>query len=172
MELRISKKVETHQIDFKNAIKSWMESHSGLFADTQISSEFLKYIYDYDNIVFAKEDFLKRKRVKNIVPQYERCTSLRANGEQCTRRRKDSDCFCGTHIKGTPHGVVAATNTLVKKINKVEIWIQEIQGINYYIDAANNAYLPDDILANIDNPRKIGRWELDKNNMHNIPMLE
>ena len=83
----------------------------------------------------------------------------RANGEQCTRRKKDGSCFCGTHIKGTPHGVVddsKETNTTGKK---VEVWVQEIKGINYYIDAEKNVYLPEDIISNSKRPRVIGTWE-------------
>ena len=49
---------------------------------------------------------MKRKRVKNVVHLSDRCCAKRANGEQCTRRRKDTTTeYCGTHLKGTPHGI-------------------------------------------------------------------
>ena len=45
------------------------------------------------------------RRVWKIIPPGERCCGLRANGQQCTRRKKEGqDKYCGTHIKGTPHG--------------------------------------------------------------------
>ena len=71
------------------------------------NDEFIFMVGDENN----KEDFIKRKRIKNIVPNYERCIAKRANGEQCTRRNKNGEQFCGTHIKGTPHGIIDINNT-------------------------------------------------------------
>lgn len=171
MERRINKKVQQYQHDFKTAIKQYMETNNSTVVknETNITSDFLKFVYDFENMELAKEDFVKRKRVKNYVPQYERCTGKRANGEQCTRRKKTEECFCGTHIKGTPHGVVVDmlpddSNTT----QKIEVWVQEIKGINYYIDIANNVYLPGDILSNNNNPRKIGIWNVNENGEYNI----
>ena len=65
----------------------------------------------------------KRKRVKNSVPFHERCKAKRANEAQCTRRRRDGSKFCGTHIKGTPHGEIVEeeTDTIEKKkIQQIE----------------------------------------------------
>ena len=42
---------------------------------------------------------------------------------------------------------------------KVEVWIQEIQGIVYYVDANKNVYDPEDILANKVNPKVIMKLE-------------
>ena len=48
-----------------------------------------------------------KKRQKNIIKSGELCCGLRANGQRCTRRKKDgNEKFCGTHIKGTPHGTI------------------------------------------------------------------
>jgi hypothetical protein len=41
----------------------------------------------------------------------------------------------------------------------VEVWIQEIKGIVYYVDANKNVYDPEDILANKINPRVIMKLE-------------
>ena len=170
MERRLSKKLESHQLSFKNDIKEWViKNLVGLHTDKV--GELLTYVYDYPNISITKEDFQKRKRVKNTVPQFERCMAKRANGEQCTRRKKDGACFCGTHIKGTPHGIVDDSNESTKQVKKVEVWVQEIKGINYYIDAAKNVYLPEDIIANSKQPRIIGTWEL-HDSEYSIPNLE
>ena len=59
----------------------------GLLEQTQ-GKELLQYIYDYSIIEITKMDLQKRKRVKNSVPFCERCCALRANNEQCTRRKK------------------------------------------------------------------------------------
>ena len=170
MERRLSKKLESHQLSFKNDIKQWvMNNLSGLQTDKV--GQLLTFVYDYPNLTITKEDFQKRKRVKNTVPQFERCMAKRANGEQCTRRKKDGSCFCGTHIKGTPHGVVDDSNDSPKEVKKVEVWVQEIKGINYYIDAEKNVYLPEDIIANSKRPRVIGTWELNDSE-YSIPNLE
>ena len=176
MERRITKKVEEHQREFKNAIKKFLEDNecqvrSVKNNDTD-NSEFLKFVYDFENFNLSKDDFKKRKRVKNQVPQFERCSAKRANCEQCTRRRKDDSNFCGTHIKGTPHGVLDTQDIDIKKTTKIDVWVKEIKGINYYVDAANNVYMPGDILSNLPNPRKIGKYELTSHGTYHIPGLD
>ena len=104
MERRLNKKVETYISTFKDSIRE-KATQLGLSNDMK-STQLLQYIYDYDRLSFGKEDFQKRKRVKNFVPIYDRCCAKRAAGEQCTRRRKDGSEYCGTHMKGTPHGIM------------------------------------------------------------------
>jgi hypothetical protein len=84
---------------------------------------------------------------------------LRANNEQCTRRKKNSEKFCGTHIKGIPHGEISNDNKNVQTIIKKEIWAQDINGIIYYIDDENNVYEHTDIINNIMNPKIIAKYE-------------
>ena len=43
-------------------------------------------------------------------------------------------------------------------LKKVEIWIQEINGIVYYIDGKNNIYRTEDILCNSQNPSIIAKY--------------
>tara|TARA_B100000902_G_scaffold261441_1_gene247742 strand:+ start:496 stop:1020 length:525 start_codon:yes stop_codon:yes gene_type:complete len=172
MERRLTTKVQNYQLDFKNAIKDWVDEQKATISsgDTDKTSDFLKFVFDFTNLTLSKEDFRKRKRTKNQVPQYERCTARRANGEQCTRRKREGSCFCGTHIKGTPHGIIDSAEEETKKTVKIEVWVQDIQGINYYIDAENNVYMPDDILSNSTAPRKIGKWTFVDGEYH-IPNL-
>ena len=78
--------------------------------------------------------------------------------------------FCGTHIKGTPHGAI--NNKLDesgKHVVKIEIWVQEIKGINYYIDNMNNVYKPEDIISNKQKPAIIAKWSLSDNGVYKIP---
>jgi hypothetical protein len=171
MERRLAKKLESHQLAFKNEIKTWVMNNDGVLDKSEVG-KFLTFVYDFPNLTISKEDFQKRKRVKNTVPQFERCTAKRANGEQCTRRKKDGQCFCGTHIKGTPHGIIDDTNESVQEIKKVEVWVQEIKGINYYIDENKNVYLPEDIISNSNKPRVIGTWEMNDEKEYSIPNLE
>ena len=86
---------------------------------------------------------------------------MRANGEQCTRRRKDNEEFCGTHVKGTPHGVISKDSSEDNNYKKVSVWIQEISGISYYIDNMHNVYNMEDIIQNKMNPRVIFKWKME-----------
>ena len=176
MEKRVTKKVEEYQVEFKDNIKKWLKERDLLVVKENWSdgndddtSDFLKFIYDYNSLQLTKDDFQKRKRVKNVVPHFERCTAKRANGEQCTRRKKPGVCFCGTHVKGTPHGVILEDDNNIVQLKKVEVWIQEIHGINYYIDSNNNVYRPEDIISNKESPSVIARWKLDEQNNYCIP---
>jgi hypothetical protein len=196
MEKRISKKIDTHQVEFKNAIREWIKTNNVKIIgynddenedntdeqETTIdkTSNFLQFVYDYNGVSLTKEDFQKRKRTKNVVPCYERCMAKRSNGEQCTRRKKEGDTYCGTHMKGTPHGVITEEEKKEEQkdehgiyltTKKVDVWVQEIKGIHYYIDQENNVYHPDDILSNKQYPRKIGKWTFNETDGYHIPSL-
>ena len=167
MERRVTRKVETHMVGFKNAIKIWLEE-SGNRVSTQPlvfgciedkTSEFLKYVFDYEGVELTKEDFQKRKRVKNVVPHCDRCIAKRANTEQCTRRKSGMNPYCGTHAKGTPHGIMSGESDEMKSQVKIEVWVEEIKGINYYIDNCNNVYKHEDVLNNKSSPDIIAKWE-------------
>lgn len=156
MEKRLNKKVETYISTFKDEIRE-KATQLGLSCDMK-SAQLLQYIYDYDRLSFNKEDFQKRKRVKNFVPMYDRCCAKRASDEQCTRRRKEGNEYCGTHMKGTPHGIMESPNEQKMSTTKVEVWAQDIQGIVYYIDKCNNVYEASDIIKNQVNPKIIAKY--------------
>ena len=176
MEKRVNSKARLYFQTFKDDIKNTILEF-GLMGDTQLSetevrtkvSSLLQYIYDYQPITFEKTDFQKRKRVKNIVPYFERCCALRANKEQCTRRRKGTNNFCGTHIKGIPHGEINKENNVVAHTKKT-VWAQDIKGIIYYIDDEQNVYAPQDVLENNINPKIIAKYVLE-NEVYSIPSL-
>jgi len=157
MERRLNKKAETYISTFKDNIKE-KASQLGLLKDLPQGNALVQYIYDYERLTFDKEDFQKRKRVKNFVPHFDRCIAKRASCEQCTRRKKEGHEYCGTHIKGTPHGVVDSQNETKVTTQKVEVWVQEIQGIVYYIDKNNNVYQAEDIMLNKTNPKIIAKY--------------
>ena len=60
-------------------------------------------------------------------------------------------------------------DTTKQQTKKVEVWVQEIKGISYYIDNVNNVYKPEDILSNIINPSIIAKWALDSKSNYTIP---
>jgi len=154
MEARLNKVIETYVTTFKDDIKNKMTSIG--FADQQRMAELVEYVYDYDRLCLTKTDFIKRKRIKNSIPAINRCNAKRANGEQCTRRRKDDFEFCGTHSKGTPHGLIQEGVTAENTMQKVEVFAEDIHGIVYYIDSFKNVYKTEDILSNAKNPRIVG----------------
>ena len=143
MENRINKKIEAYLKQFKDDIKEKIESVDVNLSEKELS-DLLQYIYDYQGIHLGSNDFVKRKRVKNEVPVTNRCCALRANKEQCTRRRRENSDFCGTHIKGSPHGILDVNKVNIEEDVKIEVWIEEIMGIHYYLDN-NNVYCPQDI---------------------------
>lgn len=170
MERRITKKCDLHIQEFKSNVKKWLDISE--FSKNTQYSEFLKYLYDYESISLEKEDFQKRKRVKNVVPHFDRCIANRANSEQCTRRKQPNCDYCGTHVKGTPHGNVSTDDNPVKTTTtKIEVFVQEIKGINYYIDKSGNVYSTEDIISNSKSPVIIAKYERHSGGEYYIPSL-
>ena len=162
MEKRLNNKFELYITEFKNSIRDKINSLK--FKEIEKSAELVGFVYDYKRLVFEKEDVCKRKRIKNAVPVVNRCNAKRANGEQCTRRRMDTHEFCGTHIKGIPHGVISSCDDgILSKEHakrKVELVAHEICGIVYYLDDSNNVYSTEDVMSDKENPRIVARYEL------------
>ena len=166
MEKRLNKKAEGYITTFKDSIRE-KATQMGMIKDPQVN-QLLQYIYDYDRLSFTKEDFQKRKRVKNFVPIFDRCFAKRANSEQCTRRKKEGCEYCGTHQKGTPHGIIDSQNEPKNTTQKIEVFAQDIQGIIYYIDKNNNVYQAEDIISNRINPKIIAKYMKEGDN-YSIP---
>ena len=168
MERRVTKKCDDHLAEFKDSIKSWFDKNKSEICGDCNTSDFLNFVYDFDGLALTKDDFLKRKRIKSLVPQYERCTANRANGEQCTRRRQTGLNFCGTHQKGTPHGIVSTKTSKNSQYSKIEVFLKEIKGINYYLDDNANVYKAEDILSNKIDPAVIAQYKVESG-VYTIP---
>uniref|UniRef100_A0A6C0BRQ4 Uncharacterized protein n=1 Tax=viral metagenome TaxID=1070528 RepID=A0A6C0BRQ4_9ZZZZ len=159
MEKRIESKVHKYINTFKDDIKEKM-NELGLVDVTNSDnnmSNLLRYIFDYQGVDWDKDDFTRRKRVKNCVPSIDRCMAKRANGEQCTRRRKDNFQYCGTHSKGTPHGEYQINSQKTNEDTVIELTVHDINGIMYYIDNDNNVYNQAHVLSNKLNPDCVGK---------------
>ena len=156
MEKRLTKKANDYIKNFKDNIKDKAEK-MGLTKNEHFN-QLIQYIYDQDQLSFSKEDFQKRKRVKNVVPLFDRCCAKRASCEQCTRRKKNGSEYCGTHVKGTPHGTVETQDESKNTTHKIEVFAKDIQGIVYYIDNFNNVYQAEDIIVNKINPKIIAKY--------------
>lgn len=178
MEKHVNEQIKSYIHDFKKQlfhmigeykIESEM-SHTTINNSNNINNvnihQVINFINEFPILHLDKEDFLKRKRTKNIVPYYDRCTANRASGEQCTRRKKDNATLCGTHLKGTPHGVISNTNTVTDK--SVQVFAYDIKGIHYYLDEHENVYNTEDVQNGVKNPRVIAKYEM-TDGKYNIP---
>ena len=161
MEKRINELTRQYISTFKDDIRGKIIELG--IKDTERANELMNYIYEYKRLSFEKEDFMKRRRVKNSVPIENRCNAKRANGEQCTRKRRDDCEFCGTHYKGTPHGIASLADSMdgssMNDSVNLEVFAEEIGGIVYYIDKFKNVYKTDDVLQSKLNPEIIAKWE-------------
>jgi len=160
MEKRINDATKQYLSKFKDDIRDKVVALG--MRDAEKTNELLEYIYEYERLCFDKDDFVKRKRVKNVVPMMNRCNAKRANGEQCTRKRRDDCEFCGTHYKGTPHGLINQADDAAAESQetvKLDVFAEEIGGIVYYIDKHRNVYKTDDVLQSKLNPSVIAKWE-------------
>lgn len=169
MEKRLNKKMDSYLQQFKDDIRNKIDELD-IKSDEKIIC-LMNFIYDYKRLQFETNDLHKRKRVKNSIPKFDRCGACRANGEQCTRRRKDDFDFCGTHNKGTPHGIVdvSGLKPLSTNTQKIEVWTVDIKGILYYVDNFNNVYQTEDIVKNKVNPSIIAKYEKNENDLYFIP---
>jgi len=156
MERRLNKKLENYITLFKDSI--FEKANNLNLTKNESTNQLLQYIYDYERLAFSKEDFQKRKRVKNFVPIFDRCSAKRASNEQCTRRKKEGCEYCGTHMKGTPHGMVDSLDENKNNTQKIEVYAQDIQGIIYYIDKNSNVFQAEDIINNKINPKIIAKY--------------
>jgi len=190
MERRLNQRIDEYLIEFKNQVagriqtmvRDLEESVSVQGRDISILGEtktkcnsLAAFVYNYEKIKVGKDDFMKRKRVKSVVPIYDRCCAKRASGEQCTRRKKEGESYCGTHIKGTPHSVMEEENLTepsTPKNVKVDIWAQDIRGIIYYIDKTGNVYDTEDIMKIDKYPKRvIAKYVQDAKGGYSIPSI-
>lgn len=155
MEKRLNKKIADWCVQFKDNLRSKINELS--FNDKDKTNELFEYLYEYEKMTFDKDDLIKRKRIKNSIPSSNRCNARRANGEQCTRKRKEGCDCCGTHSKGTPNGFMLSASEFDTSTKKLEVYAEDIGGIVYYIDKFNNVYMTEDVLKGIENPRIIAK---------------
>jgi len=169
MERRLNTKLEHYLKSFKDGIRDKIITLN--MAQNEDMNKLIEYIYDYNRITVDKEDFIKRKRVKNSIPENNRCMAKRANGEQCTRRRKTECDFCGTHSKGIPHGLITNQPDAKDQNQTIDVFAKEIRGIVYYIDNFKNVYNTEDVLMNKINPAIVAQYIITDRDTVTIPSL-
>lgn len=168
MERRLDKKIDCYIRSLKQDICEQIQKDILLTEeDNGIKQKLINYIYQYPAFELNKDDFTKRKRIKSNILSYERCNAKRANGQQCTRRKKTDSQLCGTHIKGTPHGIITDIEP-TNNIKKIEVISIDIKGIIYYLDNDNNVYDTEDVISNKMNPRIIAKY-VKNGDIYSIP---
>ena len=168
MEKNIQTKINNYQEQFKNNLNDWLNENEASIICGKINddktNDFRQHLSDFPRLELTNLDFQKRKRIKNNVPDYNRCIAMKCNGERCSRKQKNDDTqFCGTHIKGAPHGKFT-NNQEINMKKQVNLWLQEINGISRYIDQNNNIYSTQDILGKINPPKIIGKCGIKPDN--------
>lgn len=168
MEKRVNNKSKEWMDTFKEKLRELiLAGRTDGSIKSEKAADILQYVYAYPALKFSKEDISRRQRVKNIVPYHDRCHARRADHGQCTRRKKAAGKFCGTHAKGTPHGIIEDLNQ-ENGLQKIDIWAQDIEGIISHMDKAGNIYDPQDIFQNVKNPRIIARYEKQSNGTYTL----
>jgi len=98
----------------------------------------------------------KKPRTKNSIDPCTQCKALRADGARCSRKKKDNE-YCGTHIKGRPHGEF--NNIEPEQHKMIQVFSVDINGIVYWIDDKFNVYDTIAIMENKPNPEIINTCE-------------
>lgn len=160
METRINKKISCYIHDVKNDLKTMIQAKCSIESE---KNSLINFIDQINILELEQSDFSKRKRIRNNVPIYERCNAKRANGDRCTRKKKDGKDYCGTHLKSQPHGIISNEDTNETNFKNILVRTQDINGVIYYIDDFNNVYYHQDIMNNIHNPRIVSKYKYDKN---------
>ena len=99
----------------------------------------------------------KKLRTKNSIDPSTQCKAYRADGCRCSRKKKDNE-YCGTHIKGRPHGVFNIVE-LDKQKKMIQVFSVDINGILYWIDDKYNVYDTIAIMENKPHPKIINTCE-------------
>lgn len=171
MEKKLNLKSEQYFSQFKDSVRQ--KAIDIGFSELDKINELLEHVYEYDRLVFTKEDISKRKRIKNSIPLENRCIAKIANNAQCTRKRKDGCEYCGTHFKVNSDSIVdssSSSDSSLQNTKPIDVIARSIGGIVYYIDKYNNVFNTSDILSGVINPSIIGKAKIINGKFH-IPDL-
>ncbi len=99
----------------------------------------------------------KKKRNKNIKPKEDICIAKKADGMQCTRKKRDNSLYCGKHCNSQKFGSVTIEDSVADDSDKyIMTWTEQYDGVNYLVDNNNIVYSYD-----IENPVIIGKKSKD-----------
>ena len=173
MEQRINEKINNYMTTFKTNIQKKVKDLNIDLSKNRQLCELMQFIMDYENVNIESDDFKvkknSKKRIQNVICDFDRCCAKKINDEQCSRKKKINSDYCGSHSKSTPYGIITEKpDNLENNNNKIQISIEDIQGIIYYIDKNGNVYHPQDIINNVFNPRIISKYVKNENNVFTL----
>jgi hypothetical protein len=141
---------------------------------------------EFENDFISLSELGKQKVIKYLHKELEReknkatnnkndknieiiCIASRANGSQCTRKKKNGADFCGTHLKSSKK-TISPTTSAAHNMTAIrrEVWTHDFNGIIYYIDADFNVYKHDDIMNNTPNPKIIHKYKIADDGTYSI----
>lgn len=158
MERSLNMKLSENAVQFREDMATWLKTNQIEMTNHEGKNcyeDFMAFIDTYENIQFTKEDLKKRSRTKTLIATFERCCALRSNHEQCTRKSKKDEVYCGTHMKGQPYGILDAEPKSTD--SKIDVWLEDINGVHQYTDKEGNIYSSEDILHKVAFPRIIAK---------------
>lgn len=142
--------VQSLQIIFNNKLNTILAEISNEFnIDKQKLDKFLDKTKTELDLSLPST---KQKRKKNKQLSKDKlCMARKADGHQCTRRRKDGTEFCGKHSNNLKFGRIDDEDKLSKNDNFIKCSAIQINGKDYLIDDNKIVYS-----YNIDVPTIIG----------------
>ena len=103
-----------------------------------------KYV---NNDILKTTHSIKKKKKKSSNEPCNLCMARKQDGNQCTRRKKDSYDYCGKHINNRKYGRIDDHSNIVDKLaeddNYIMTWIEEFDGKEYLVDSNNVIYTKD-----------------------------
>lgn len=154
MEQKVQSIVDAYFADFREYMKNCAQTDDE-------RNEISQKIDAFPPLILKHADFYVKKEAP-IVEEKDRCVAKRADNTQCTRRKKKGCELCGTHVKGTPYGLIELNDGRKKEI---VVQVKEVKGIPYYVDADNRVYNTEDVLESRENPRIVGKYITETNSI-------
>jgi len=115
---------------------------------------FNKYI---NNDILKDVHSIKKKKKKGGFDESVcLCMARKQDGNQCTRRKKDTNDYCGKHVTNRKYGRIDDHSNIVDKLaeddNYIMTWVEEFDGKEFLVDSNNVIYTKD-----VSSPIIIGR---------------
>ena len=64
-------------------------------------------------------------RKKTILRPHEQCGARKQDGQQCSRRHKPHEKYCGKHIKNRPFGIYNGTDIITSKSKTISVSVKK-----------------------------------------------
>jgi len=125
---------------FNNKLKQVLEEISNTH-NINLDNLVTKYCTKDISIADLAITIKKKKRKKNrILDKDELCMAKKADGHQCTRRRKDNNEFCGKHLNNLKFGRIDDDDKYKDTNKYIKTMHEKINGIDYLVDINNTVY--------------------------------